>query len=172
MKDHVTLLRAAALLIKGHDNVHFVLIGKGIDAGSDLADLAEALAIREHTHFMGLRNDVAELMPGFDVATLTSAYGEGFPNVVGEAMACGVPCVVTDVGDSAWLVADTGAVVQVGDVAGLAAQWAAFLDLPDDERTRLGERARKRIVEQFSLEAVVRQYETLYEHLCFSRERV
>jgi glycosyltransferase involved in cell wall biosynthesis len=104
-------------------------------------------------------------MPGLDLFTLTSLYGEGFPNVVGEAMACGVPSVVTDVGDSGHLVADTGEVVPPGDVAKLAEAWLRMVRLPTQERMQLGERARQRITEHFSLAAIVSQYEELYANV-------
>lgn len=91
--------------------------------------------------------------------------GEAFPNVLGEAMACGVPCVVTDVGDSAYIVGETGRVVASGDMAGLAAALEELLALPPSEKAALGERARARVAEHFEIGGVVRQYEDFYESL-------
>jgi len=104
------------------------------------------------------------LNAALDVATLTSV-SEGFPNVVGEAMACGTPCVVTRVGDAAALVGDTGRVVAPREPAALAAAWAAELAAPPTERAGRGAAARARIEAEFSLGAVARRYEALYARL-------
>jgi glycosyltransferase involved in cell wall biosynthesis len=101
-------------------------------------------------------------MAGLDVLTVSSAWGEGFPNVVGEAMACAVPCVVTDVGDSAAIVGDTGRVVPPRDTQALVAGWLHLLDLGAQARRNLGLEARQRIQEHFSLPSVVARYESLY----------
>jgi glycosyltransferase involved in cell wall biosynthesis len=80
-------------------------------------------------------------------------------------MSCGVPCVVTDVGDLAWIIGDTGRVVPPRDPGALAAAWRDLLALGHDGRQALGARARQRVIENFSLRAVVKQYEDLYECL-------
>ncbi len=113
-------------------------------------------------HLLGERRDTPQIMAALDVATLCSAWGEGFPNVVGEAMACGVPCVVTDVGDAAWVVGDTGAVVSPGDPAGLGDAWLRLRACGADGRDRLGRAARQRIQQLFSMDEVARHYEALY----------
>jgi glycosyltransferase involved in cell wall biosynthesis len=95
----------------------------------------------------------------------SSSFGEAFPNVLGEAMACGVPCAVTDVGDSAYIVGDTGRVVESGDMHGLAAALEELLALPLPEKAALSERARARVAEHFEIGAIVRRYEDFYESL-------
>jgi len=97
-----------------------------------------------------------------DISSSSSSSGEAFPNVIGEAMACGVPCVVTDVGDSAYVVGDTGQVVPPCNPQALADGIIQLLDLPKCERQALGNRSRKRIEENFTLDEIVRQYETFY----------
>ena len=97
-----------------------------------------------------------------DVACSSSAYGEGFPNVVGEAMSCAVPCVVTDVGDSALIVADTGRIVPPGAPVALAGALRELIEGSAQGRSALGVRARERIVKHFSLDAITQQYEELY----------
>jgi glycosyltransferase involved in cell wall biosynthesis len=104
-------------------------------------------------------------MASLDLLSLSSAFGEGSPNVVGEAMACGVPCVVTDVGDAAWIVGETGTVVPPRSPAALADAWSALLALGADERARLGVAARRRIEANFALSDIIAQYEHLYEEL-------
>jgi glycosyltransferase involved in cell wall biosynthesis len=113
-------------------------------------------------HLLGLREDVPTVTAALDVSVLSST-SEGFPNVVGEAMSCGVPCVVTDVGDCAWIVGDTGRVVPPHDSASLASAIDGVLALGPTQRAALGERARRRIANHFSLDAVVGQYEHVYE---------
>jgi glycosyltransferase involved in cell wall biosynthesis len=100
-------------------------------------------------------------MASFDIVS-SSSIGEGFPNTIGEAMACEVPCVVTNVGDSAAIVGDTGRVVPPGNPGALAKAWEELIDLGAAGREELGRRARARIVENFSLAAVVHRYESLY----------
>jgi glycosyltransferase involved in cell wall biosynthesis len=80
-------------------------------------------------------------------------------------MSCGVPCVVTDVGDLAWIIGDTGKAVVARDPVALAAAWRDLLALGHDDRQTLGARARQRAIEYFSLEAVVQQYQDLHECL-------
>jgi glycosyltransferase involved in cell wall biosynthesis len=116
---------------------------------------------------MGEREDVEEVTAALDIASLVS-YGEGFPNIICEAMACGVPCVVTDVGDSARIVGDAGRVVPSRDPQALAAAWNALIDLGEEGRRGLGMAARQRVKERFDLSDVVREYEKLYTSIAAS----
>jgi glycosyltransferase involved in cell wall biosynthesis len=108
-------------------------------------------------------------LSAMDLVVSSSRYGEGFSNVLGEAMACGTPCVATDVGDARLILGDTGTVVAPGDPPALAAAVAAFAARPEAARQELGRRARERVVEQFSLPAVVRRYEQTYLDLVAAR---
>ena len=105
------------------------------------------------------------LQAGLDLAT-SSSVSEAFPLAIGEAMACGVPCVATDVGDSASIVGETGRVVPPRDPRALAAAWEELLALAPDARRRLGQAARLRVQERYGLAAITRRYEDLYETLC------
>jgi len=166
MKDHANFLAAAAHLHKLRPEVNFVLVGQGVDtANIDLLNQINAMGLADCVHLMGERRDIAAITQILDLATSASAYGEGFPNAIGEAMACGVPCVVTAVGDSAYLVGETGEVVPPRDPAALAAAWQKILSLSDAKRQTLGRLARQRIVAHFSLDQVVRQYERFYLEL-------
>lgn len=172
MKDHASFLAAAARLHQLRPDAEFVLVGKGVDSDNiDLLNQISAMGLAGHVHLMGERRDIAALTKVLDIATSASAYGEGFANAIGEAMACGVPCVVTDVGDSASLVAETGEVVPPRDSAALAAAWQKILSLPDADRQTLGRLARQRIVNHFSLDQVVQQYERFYLELAGDRVR-
>lgn len=162
-KDHPNFIRAAALLARRRADVRFVLCGLG--AGPENAGLLHELAehgVRDHFHLLGRRSDVPRVMNALDVCTLSSGYGEAFPLAIGEAMSCGVPCVVTDVGDSGFLVGDTGRVVPPRDPAALAGAWETLACLDRDARQRLGLAARARITQHFTLARAVEQYTELY----------
>jgi glycosyltransferase involved in cell wall biosynthesis len=164
MKDHVNFIKAAALLAQSHPEVHFVLAGKDVDANNEAINhFSEALGMQSQVHFLGERRDTPRLTAAFDIAASSSAYGEGWPLVLTEAMACGVPCVVTDVGDSGWLVGDTGLVVPPKDPAALAAAWQTIVELTPTQRQAMGDAARQRVIEHFSLDTIVHRYEHLYE---------
>jgi glycosyltransferase involved in cell wall biosynthesis len=163
-KDHRTFLRAASLLHAKYPNVHFVLCGTGVTLdNSQICEWVAEENLGDYCHFLGRREDIPRLTAAFDIGTISSV-GEGFPNVIGEAMACSVPCVVTDVGDSAHLVGDTGGVVPSRDPEALADAWAEMIEL-GDTRLELGRRARKRVDKHFSIGAVTLQYEELYREV-------
>ena len=166
MKDHATFLRAAALLAVDRPAVHYILVGRDVsDGNAALRQQIQAAGLEGRVHLLGERDGIAAIMAGLDIFTLTSAWGEGFPNVVGEAMACGTPCVVTDVGDAAWIVGGTGRVVPRRDPEALAQAWAALFELGPEGRARLGQAARQRIVGRFSLPDVAEQYAALYQEV-------
>jgi glycosyltransferase involved in cell wall biosynthesis len=164
MKDHSTFLKAAAELLKAQPNIHFLLIGRGINPGNKaLQESIQNAGLLNQIHLLGERTDTPRLSAALDIFTLSSSYGESFPNVIGEAMACGVPCVVTDVGDASWIVGATGRVVPRRDPAALANGWRELMALGEEGRKALGTAARLRVMESFPLESVVAQYEALYE---------
>src|SRR6476469_9440547 len=165
VKDHATFLKAAATLLETYSDIHFVLAGREINRENiALQDFIETWGLTERIHLLGERSDMPQITTALDIAS-SSSYSEAFPNVIGEAMSCGVPCVVTDVGDSAWIVGDTGRVVPPRDPQALANAWKELIDLGSIGRERLGYLARTRIIEHFSLDSVVAQYEALYESL-------
>jgi glycosyltransferase involved in cell wall biosynthesis len=161
-KGHGTFLRAAARLASRRPDVHFLLAGDGVTSDDRaLSRLVERAELRSRVSLLGRRTDTPRLFAALDLSTLTSLY-ESFPNVVGEAMACAVPCIVTDVGDAATIVGDTGAVVPVRDEDALVSAWSSLLDLGPAARRSLGARARARIAERYSLESVAARYVRLY----------
>ncbi|HEY9812349.1 MAG TPA: glycosyltransferase [Candidatus Sericytochromatia bacterium] len=164
MKDHNNFLQAAALLLKNNPDVYLVLAGTQVDENNTtLHQLIQDLGIVDRVRLLGERSDMPRLTASLDIATSASAYGEAFPLVVGEAMSCGVPCVVTDLGDSAWIVSNTGRVVPPRNPQALAEAWQELIVMSLDDRVALGKAARSRIIEKFSLETVVAQFEDLYE---------
>ena len=161
-KDHATFIAAAGLVHQQSPAAHFLFAGLGADAENEVltAAIAEA-GITNHCHLLGQRGDVRALMASLDIAC-SSSIGEGFPNIIGEAMACGVPCVVTDVGDSALIVGDTGRVVPPRQPKALAREIAALMDLPSEALRSMSADARDRIQMHFSLHAAAADYQKLW----------
>ncbi len=164
MKDHANLLRAAKILLNQSPDTKFVLIGTNVDnENSALTDLIAELGIEDSIYLLGQRRDIPEITPALDILTSSSAFGEAFPLVIGEAMACGIPCVVTDIGDSAWIVGDTGKAVPPKNPAALAQAWQEMIDLDPNARAEKSAAARNRIVEKFALDSIVDRYENIYQ---------
>jgi glycosyltransferase involved in cell wall biosynthesis len=155
MKDHPTFLKAATLLSKEREDVRFVCVGVGEENyAKELYQLTDDLGIAEKIIWAGGRSDMPAVFNALNIACSSSSDGEGFPNVVGEAMACGVPCVVTDVGDSAWIVGDKGVVVPPKNPEALKTAIKELIDktnLDDYNRQEI----RQLIVEQFSVRQLV-----------------
>lgn len=169
-KNHVGFLDAAQHIAKARPNVHFVLVGTEVTWENEtLRQKIEDSGLRARLHLLGPRTDIARLMASFDVLVSSSLYGEAFPNVLGEAMACGVPCVATDAGDSAYIVGDTGRIVSVGDMHTLAGSVVDVLSMSSTERTAVGNRARARVEELFEIGRIAKEYEKIFEevrHTC------
>lgn len=165
IKDHKNFIRAADRLSKSNPDVHFILAGNNVDPkNNDLMDLIRNLKLTNKFHLLGNREDINRLTAALDIST-SSSYGEGFSNVIGEAMACEVPCVVTDVGDSGWVVGDTGLVVPPREPVAMASAWKELLDMGLEKRKVLGAKARKRVIANFSINKIASQYESLYGNL-------
>jgi glycosyltransferase involved in cell wall biosynthesis len=162
-KDHDNFLRAAALLKPTHPEVHFLLAGEGVGpANAALNGLIRDVGLCQRAHLLGPRDDIPAITAALDIACCSSSYGEGFANVIGEAMSCAVVCAVTDVSDAAHIVSDTGRVVPPRNPQALARALRDLLDMGEANRQTLGLRARERVINNFSLDAVVRQYEEVY----------
>ena len=161
MKDHATFINAAQQVANARQNVNFLLVGKDTET---LAPVIAAKGLTDRVRVLGYRNDVEHLLPGTDVLCLSS-YGEGFPNVLGEAMACGIPCVSTDVGDARSIIFDTGLVVPARDPAALAHAMIDLIDRGPAARATLGRAARERIEKTYSLPMIVEQYMATYSNL-------
>jgi len=163
-KDHQSFITAAGELARRVDLVYFLFCGDGLRADNrQLAGWIAGQGIEDRCKLLGRRDDLHRIYCAMDIMVSSSAYGEGFPNVIGEAMSCGVPCVVTDVGDSALMVGDTGRVVPPRDAVGLSTALLDLLGLPAEKRRELGAAARRRIVEHYDLPSVADRYMALYQ---------
>lgn len=165
IKNHHIFLQAVELIAKQFPAAHFVLAGEFVSYENPaLAKPLQAAGLTGRVHLLGWRADVARIMTCLDILVLPSKH-EGFPNVVGEAMACGVPCVVTDVSDNRYLVGDTGILVPVNDVSAVAEGCMTLLRLSEEARRQRGAAARERIIDLFSLQKCFDAYTDLYHSL-------
>jgi glycosyltransferase involved in cell wall biosynthesis len=165
-KDHRTFIEAAGRLHMDMPDLHFILCGRGVEWGNhDLERWIDAAGIRQASRLLSERRDMPHVYPAFDVAVSSSSYGESFPNTVGEAMACGVPCVVTDVGESARIVGDTGYAVKARDSEALERALRGALSSTAVALISKGTRARARIRELYTIGPVITSYEAVYRRL-------
>jgi glycosyltransferase involved in cell wall biosynthesis len=163
MKDHANFLAAGARLAAERPNAVFILAGSGIDGlNRPLADAIASHGLAGRVRLLGNRDDMARVYSALDIATLSSAFGEGCPNVLVEAMSCGVPCVATDCGDAAELLGPSGIVVPPRDPPALAAAWERLIALGPQGRQALGSKARNRIVQFYDLGVIAARYDALY----------
>lgn len=164
IKDHATFVRAASRLFAQTPKVRFLLCGAGVTwDNTQLSDWIDQAELRSRFFLLGERSDVHRIDAALDIATVSSRAAEGFPNVLGEAMACGVPCVATNVGDAAYIIGDTGLVVPPGDEAAIARAWQELIDLGPKGRQERGRRTLERVAANFSLPAVAKRYKAIYE---------
>ena len=164
MKDHPTFLAAAATIAAAAPDVHFVLAGRGVAASPALRDQVRALGLQSRAHLLDERADPAALLSGLTVA-VSASYSEAFPNVIAEAMACGTPCVATDVGDTRTVVGDAGVLVPARDPGALARGVLSVLALDSRELAALQRTSRERIARHFSLDTVAAEYARAYRQM-------
>jgi glycosyltransferase involved in cell wall biosynthesis len=167
MKDHVTLLQAAAIFARRRPDARFVCVGDG-PLRDELERLAQTLGLVDRVVWAGEMADTCAAYNAFDIATLSSAFGEGFPNVVAEAMACGVPVVATDVGDVRSIVGSAGEVVPPKDFDALSAAWQRLQTRLAREPT-LRQVTRSTIASNYGVEVMVGRTETALEQLAAGR---
>ncbi|MBK1669471.1 hypothetical protein CKO28_15640 [Rhodovibrio sodomensis] len=153
MKGHEIFLKAAVELVRAGHAWTFVIVGGGCaDRTANLRAQAEELGLKDRMHFTGVRSDTPALYSAMDIYCSASAYGEGFPNVIAEAMACGTPCVVTNIGDSAAIVDGLGKVVPPNDPIGLR---DALSELAAQSAQCNAGSLRRHIEKHFSVDALV-----------------
>lgn len=167
MKDHKNFLQACALLLEKYSDVHFILFGKNVSRENKVLSnllIEQNLENSLNIHLMEENQEIHKILPQLDIVT-SSSFSEGFPNVIGEAMSCAVPCVVTDVGDSAFIVGSTGKVVPPKNPQVLCNAWTEMIEMGKEARYELGKLARQRIQKHFSIDAIANQYQELYQSL-------
>ncbi|QYU68618.1 glycosyltransferase [Leptolyngbya sp. 15MV] len=161
-KNHAGFFRMAERMLDTHTHCRFILAGHGMEwSNSELAALVPSDRLRERMILLGDRRDIPAIYAALDIACNVS-HGEGFPNAVGEAMACGLPCVVTPVGATAELVGDFGIVARSTDDAALFEAFFRAVGMTREGREAMGRAARERIIAEFSIDSVARRYLDLY----------
>lgn len=164
-KDHRTFVRAARVVADRIPNAQFLLVGADqVYTSSDIWSWIDEVGLRNQFHLLKVRSDPAAVDASLDVSVCSSTT-EGFPNVVGEAMACGVPCVATNVGECTEVVGDTGRIVPKQSPQQLGEAISELLNLPTTDRIRLGQAARRRVCERYDIVQIVAQYRTLWLEL-------
>lgn len=162
-KNYLGFMESAVLIKKAFSSVYFILIGKNVDKENmELVSTIKSNSLDSSVRLLGLREDIPRLMSSLDVLVSASIYGEAFPNVIGEAMACGTPCVVTDVGDSADIVGNTGKVVQPYDTTGLATETVKVLSMSPQEILLLSQMARVRVKSNYEIGCIAQRYQSYY----------
>ncbi len=158
-------LEAASIALRQADDLQFLMGGRGVDdRNEELAGWIAELGLQGRVHLLGLTQDMPRTLSALDVLAMTSLI-ESFPNLVGEAMACGVPCVATDVGAAAELVGDTGRLVTSASPYEVASAIQALFRMSERERIVLGARARNRIIENFTVRSFQQAHRELYVRL-------
>ena len=164
-KGHRILIDAAATLRERRPQIHYLLAGQDVDdSNAALARWLNERTLQSSVSLLGIREDIPRLLAAVDALVLPS-IGEGFPNVVGEAMASAVPCIASNVGDTPFLIGDTGFIVPPGDAGALANAMDRFLSMPERERQSYGARARQRVVENFEIGAIIWRYVEFYDRV-------
>lgn len=163
MKGYDVLLKAVKLLKDKGYLLKLVLCGTDMNnTNIELTRLISKLNLKEEVLLLDRRNDIPDLMSAADIYISSSISGEGFPNVIGEAMASETPCVVTDVGDSKRIVGELGIVVKPNDDQDLCKGIEKMIKFPYEERQKLGEKSRQRIKDLFDIRIITKQFESVY----------
>lgn len=170
-KDPYNFISAATFSAMAHPRLRFLMMGAGCDArNKKLNRTLKSIGLSDRFHLLGERTDMTDVMPGLDILT-NSSRTEAFPNVLLEAMACGVPCVATQTGDTGFILGNTGFLVPPRDPKAIVSAWDRLLASPEERRDK-GKLARQRVEELFSLDQVVKQYESLYETVKYDQDAV
>jgi glycosyltransferase involved in cell wall biosynthesis len=161
-KDYATFVRAAGLVAAEEPNAHFLMVGRGLtESNQSLTSWIRDTGVAERFHCVGERLDVPEVLSCMDIFCLSSRT-EGFPNVVAEAMAMGLACVVTNVGDAAFLLGDSGRIVPPESPVALATGLIELVRLGEEGRKGLGAGARARVHSEFSIQRALERFDAVY----------
>ena len=163
MKDYATFLKAAKTVAARRPDVRFVIAGDGPDQIlDDLKALSCSLGLDERVLWLGPREDLPAVYSACTLTSSSSSFGEGFPNVVAESLACEVPCVATDVGDSSRVLGPGGMIVPPGNPAALAEAWERIISLSQQQQRHTGKKGREHVIDSFGIQKMVHATEKVF----------
>ncbi len=164
-KDYPGFIAAAHAIVRRRPDIAFMACGDGVEASNPaFAGLLAKHGPLPQLHLLGRQNDMPAFWAAVDIA-VSASVGEGFSNSIGEAMACAAPCVVTDVGDSAHVIGDSGCVVPPGQPEALSQAILALAGTPSETRNTMGQRARMRIQSHYSLTGAADSFLALWQSM-------
>lgn len=162
-KDHATLIKAWGLLAVNFPKARFLLAGKDLTPENELlGKWLQSAGIADRTVLLGIRDDVPSLLNALDLFVLSSNSGEAFPLVIGEAMSTGVLCAATDIGDTSFLIGESGMICPANSPAALCEICKELLTLPEKEKAVRREKGRERIQTSFSIKSMMEGYLAVY----------
>ena len=161
-KDHITFIKAIKQALKENKNFKAILVGRDLDTCNQTLVNEIGEEYMDNFILLGRRSDVVGILNCADIFCLHSII-EGFPNVLGEAMSVGLPCVVTKCGDAPFILDDKNYTCEVGDSSAISEKLLQLSSLTHEERLKLGDRNRARVIDNYHLSKVLTDYHTLYE---------
>ena len=166
MKGHDILIKAAIKILKNNKNFHFFLYGKNINyENKKLFNLFKKFEFKHNIHLLGEIDDVHKIIPFFDLSIIPSKWGEGFSNFLGESMSTGVPCIATNIGDSAFVVDDAGIIIEPNNIDSLVDAILKFYQFSSKKKYTMSLNARKIIVSNYNYDLIFSEYIDLYNNL-------
>jgi len=170
-KDHINLIKALSILKSKNINFFCVLFGTNVNKNNtELVSAIKNLGLNSNVRLFGQNDNVVKIFNGIDLFVQSSSYGEGFPNVVAESMACKTPCVVTNVGDSSFILGDTGWIIPPNNPFKLAKSiQTAFNEIGKKKWIIRGDRSRSRIKKNFNINKMINSYNHLWKDVFFGK---
>jgi glycosyltransferase involved in cell wall biosynthesis len=165
LKDHETFLKAMSIVLKKLPNVTIVMIGKNIDSSNtELLRVIKSCGLNSNIQLLGLQHELSKFYSSMDLLVVSSLT-EGFPNVIGEAMSAGLPCLSTDVGDASLLINDAKRIVPIKNPVEMASKVIKYINSGKEEWKYVSESSKDRILKQYSLDKMIDSYYKLYKLL-------